>query len=409
MKKKVLIVSYKLGTNSGVGGRRWMLYGKELALSGNSVYFLTAEKQIPDELSMLSVNIRRYDSKGVPFETIKGQGLFIRILRRLYKLALSVITPGTLFDSAKYDKRKVLAACRAIIEKEGIGNVIVTGAPFSLLYNVVGLKKEFKQLNVVCDFRDKWTQGFHYGFLALNQRRRKYEESCEIEVLKNADVIATASPDIEAYLQLKYQRDYVLLYNPISREMIEIADFDGLASTRNVDIFKLVHIGNIHEGCQDYIEKFLEVWCHSSTGFKSTELIFIGSQNKWVNDVIIASSASNVRILNSVDQATLGLLLKEADGFLLFNRSELGKSLPTKLFDYLPFRKPIVTYDNGTELCNFIRSNNLGLLLSENNSLSESGSLLNELIEGDLEFNDGFDYRQMTVKSQAEIIAGFLK
>ena len=47
----ILIVSFKLGLKSGVGGRRWLYYGLELLKRNNNVFFISYEENIPQELT----------------------------------------------------------------------------------------------------------------------------------------------------------------------------------------------------------------------------------------------------------------------------------------------------------------------------------------------------------------------
>ena len=46
---------------------------------------------------------------------------------------------------------------RAIVKKEGIKKVVITGNPFSCFQFGYLLKKEFKDLNWIADYRDDWT------------------------------------------------------------------------------------------------------------------------------------------------------------------------------------------------------------------------------------------------------------
>ncbi len=60
--------------------------------------------------------------------------------------------------------------CKSIIESNGVKNVIVTGAPFRLLYIAAELKS--LGIHLIGDFRDPWTWSDVYGYGSLSDDRR---------------------------------------------------------------------------------------------------------------------------------------------------------------------------------------------------------------------------------------------
>ena len=56
----ILILSGKLGTKHGVGGRRWALFGRSMLESGLNVHLITAQQDIPEEFSDFRDHVHRF-------------------------------------------------------------------------------------------------------------------------------------------------------------------------------------------------------------------------------------------------------------------------------------------------------------------------------------------------------------
>ena len=69
----------------------------------------------------------------------------------------------------------IFAVLSILILEEKINIIIVSGAPFTLLYYSTLLKKKFS-IKLISDIRDPWTWGSGYGMTLLTKPRKKKEE-----------------------------------------------------------------------------------------------------------------------------------------------------------------------------------------------------------------------------------------
>ena len=94
-----------------------------------------------------------------------------------------------------------------MIVENKIDNVIVTGAPFHLLFYVSKLKKLFPAINLIVDFRDFWTEDnslFHFG--SLSDKCIAEEKKMESFVLATADKITTVAKAMTDYFNPGYKK-----------------------------------------------------------------------------------------------------------------------------------------------------------------------------------------------------------
>ncbi|MEY3984138.1 MAG: hypothetical protein RL160_1697 [Bacteroidota bacterium] len=399
----VLIINYDLGTKNGVGGRRWALLGRALLEAGEQVHFLTTRQDLPEELQEWSTQVHTFKTKYPACISQTPNNLFGKLQYRWWRWRLLQAVRGTIYDLGKRDEQRFLSNCRRLIQQHGIDVCIVTGAPFSYLYYGTLLKKEFPGLVLVSDFRDKWTEGFNYGMRQLDARRMDYERACELAVIQQSDLVTVASEDVGDYLNQRHARAYMVLYNAVS-PILEQAAAQKAKPAESAG-FHLVHVGNISEGCEDQTEhliRAIKVLEKQKPGL--VKLSLVGLPNPEVVQQFNKAGISGLQLIQRMPQQELGAWMNTADAFLIFNREALAKSIPTKFFDYIVFKKPIIAYDIKGKLAQMIRERRIGILLNTAHDAEQTAAMLQDLAGGTQQFNLESTHTEFSSAQQVRLL-----
>ena len=133
MVKKVLIVSYYIGNNFGVGGRRWLKYANQLAVNNYEVHLLSTKGNI--DYSQLNHKIHIHEIKS-NYPQVLNKVDFNLIDKIHYKIVLCflrITVKGTIYDKASRIEKKYIKKLETLIEDYDIKNIIISGAPFNLM------------------------------------------------------------------------------------------------------------------------------------------------------------------------------------------------------------------------------------------------------------------------------------
>jgi hypothetical protein len=396
---KLLIVSYKLGTSGGVGGRRWLFYGLELIKKGHNVFFLTYEKVLPQELS--NVKEKVFFIKSNYPEVLKSypKSLLNKLMYRFWIFVLSKINKGAIYDEAVRTEKPFLENTSELIIKNNITHLLITGAPFSLLYFGTILKKKFPHIVLICDYRDAWTQGIGYGIKQLPPKKFQHELTHETEVLKFADKIVVASKDIGISL-----KKIVSTSKPIViRNFANSNQFPELSFTSNKsnkDTIVITHIGSVNRGLKKYWEHFfknLQMTIKNNT--IPVVCQFIGGQNKELEEYVKQHQLDFIVFLPNMEKPELTNYLNGSDMFVFFKHDDFPHSFPTKFFDYVLFKKPLICYSVIGDVTEELTLNNLGSVFNENTTHDLFSRKVIDFKKNENSFNANYDASKFGIEN----------
>jgi hypothetical protein len=401
----ILILTGKLGTRHGVGGRRWALFGRSMLSFGINVQIVTAQQDIPEEFIDYKDHVHRFNS-AYPVILQKGPGSFIgKLYYRMALMLMKLRVQGTVYDTGVLDIPRLLDLARNIIRNHHIKYVVCTGAPFSYLYCGALLKKEFPHLVLLSDFRDRWTIGFHYGISALKPRRFAFEVAREKEVLQASDVVTAACPDIIAYLAAICPGNYHLILNPVSDLLNPVVPENAAANKA----FTITCAGNIGRGCEPVFEHFLDnVKVLNERCPGQFRFVFIGNGDKEMELIMNRTPLPNMERHPYMEQDQLATYLSASDAFLLFQRPEMVNSVATKVFDYIKFRKPLIACIGPGMLSDIMKQGQLGYIMDRNLDAETFVSDMIKLKDGKWPFNKDFDYSEYTLDYQVRKVLNIL-
>lgn len=260
----ILIISHTFPPYKGIGGRRWAKFAKELARRGHPVHVVHSAGGADLKGSLWADDIahpgitthalpQRYPT--VLFKrplTTTGE----KIMYRLWSRMLPLITRGNWLDKSALWREQLVSTCSSLIRTHGIGQVVVTGAPFGLMAHACALREAFPGLHLVADFRDPWTWGHYYGQDTLGPKRKTEEQRREAEVARVFDRLISPAPDIVDHLRRTYGGDasrYVLVPHAIDPEEMGTGNV-----MRDDGGFRLIYAGSLY-GAEEAETYFGEV------------------------------------------------------------------------------------------------------------------------------------------------------
>ena len=171
--KKVLIISYYWPPNTGSGVQRWLKFSKYLKKNSWDPIIVTPENPY-SELSDEKLIEEIKDIKVLKFPIWEPYSLKDKIFGKSKKSQNSGLVSkdkslkyfclnwirGNFFipDPKKYWIKPTTKSLIKYIEENKINYIISTGPPHSMHLIGLGIKKKFKHIKWITDFRDPWSK-----------------------------------------------------------------------------------------------------------------------------------------------------------------------------------------------------------------------------------------------------------
>ena len=402
MKKKILIISYYIGSNKTVGGKRWLNYSNILAKLNYDVYVLSTKGNIDYENLNNKIKVFSIDSN-YPSVLDKIQFDFLdKIQYKLSKLYLQLLCKGSIYDRSKRLEHILKKTVNKIISENNINNIIVSGAPFSLLYYVT---KNFKNnTNIISDFRDPWTKGIGYGMKSLSRKRMNFEKFCKNFVLKHSNKIICASKDLSMMFddQLsQYNKKSIVLLNADFITQKKSCENNKNQSSKND--FKLIHIGTIPLGTEIYWLRFLDLLQFSDYNIK---LDVFSNNNISFFEEVCRRSDLQIEFHERLDSVQLKNKFDIYDACVLFKMDGFPNTFPTKFFDYISSNKPIISFTKNGIFSDELEHNNIGAAFNQNTTLTDFNSFLSSCQS--LNY-DNYDFSKFEISSEVNKLTAIIE
>ena len=264
----ILIICHAFPPNFDIGGRRWAKFAKELARRGHPVHVIRSSYRPGAPISLWvddvkSSNIIAHDLPDrypIVLTRWPVTSLWDKLSYRFWKQVLPLCTKGNWYDRGLFWRKPMLALASKLIREHGIRNVVVTGAPFSLMAFATALKKPFPQINLVQDFRDVWTWGTDYGMGTMAPERLQHEKDMEALVAHTSDRLISPAASITEHLRVTYggpAEHYVTLPHAIDPD-----DLDTGAMPEDDGMFKMIYAGSLYgaEEAEHYFDLLLQAF-----------------------------------------------------------------------------------------------------------------------------------------------------
>ncbi|MBP9069680.1 MAG: hypothetical protein KBG47_09240 [Bacteroidia bacterium] len=377
--KNVLLICWDFPPNYGIGGRRWAKFAKCLLRDGYLIHVIKSETP---KGNITSPWLKDVDHKNISINNIKPHwaaewlhsydSLFSFVKIRFAKYVLKLSYKGTIFDKAIGIQDKFNDLAIDLIKKNSIKNVIVTGAPFNLIYYTALLKKDLKHLNIIADYRDPWINSVNYGMQHLTKDQLKQEREKQSCVFNYVDVI-TAPNDflIEQIKQTHVGKANVM---PLFLKLQHFFDSDDVvlqrsATNKEHNKLKLVYAGALYSDT----ERYLSVLTNSILKFKGQfpdikVEVDLYTKHKSVA-VSLPELKENIRFLEPIGDKIFNVV-RESDLFIILLSDHNKDFKTTKFYEFLPYKVPYLLVGPKGHVSESIEKEALGFLLTEEQDLS---------------------------------------
>jgi glycosyltransferase involved in cell wall biosynthesis len=385
--KKVLIISYFYPPSAFVGGDRPQSWVKQLKNNGWYPILVTRQwndnqKDLVDKVENNELEIEKnefYEIHKLPyFQTYRDKwagrkgGKLIQKILTFVEIIMSNFSMRFIPYSNFYKYSEKL-----ISNDKDISVVIASARPFQSFFIGYKLKKKFKNVIWLPDYRDEWTTRTTNVPNGLLEKFIKFiDRKSEEKWTSNSSGFITVSELWANNISNLINKKGIIIKN--GYENLDYLPTDIIIKNE----FIINYVGTIYD-YQDF-ERFLEV---VSCLENNVIVQFIGSN---IGDSSIRrleyfkSKYSFVRIIDKLPKDELKKFLATTDIFLLLNYEGLKGCLPVKIFEYFSWNRPIILFESDKDLMEeFILKSNCGYIV---NSDSECKDLISKLAHQKIEF-----------------------
>jgi hypothetical protein len=232
-----------------------------------------------------------------------------------------------------------------VVKQEAIDAIYATGRPWTAL--VVGLAlRQLSRKPLIVDFRDPWmTNPFRVQYSALKNR---LETVLERLVVERADVVIANTVELrEEFLQRFPQQPsskFIFLVNGFDPDDYLLDGSEG--TSVNNDVFTLAHTGFLY-GKRDpktFLEAVKRLVDQRFVDPQRFKIVFVGSIELPYNLSAYLAAANLEKIVTLHDHVPYReslRFLRDANALLLLQPGTTTQ-IPSKLFEYIGAKKPIV-------------------------------------------------------------------
>lgn len=382
------IVSYTFPPSNEIGGRRWAKFSQHLSRAGHEVTVVCADNSV--EEGWYEKKYQGIDVKLLPKQYPDWLSGFTKSIleKAYYFVAVKILSPLTkqnIFDKGVAWRKPMLNALEDIHQKKNIDVLVVTGAPFSLLYYGTEFKKRHKEIFYVTDFRDPWTWGSRYGMHALSSAKKQYQEISERKTIEICDWVCFPTEHMENFLKTKYSAFVSKFY--LLPHAYDPEKFPKMLMEEKREGF--IYGGALYGGIEEYIKQLLRIVKENhGSGFKWD--IYTG-----MDFPLLDSNVEQVGIQKHsfIPEEELFQRIRKSAAYLAFFPPADKDLVSTKFFEIIHTKTPILYIGEEGEVAKFIRGNKAGVHILPENIERDFPKYLN----GEVPFEEGyFDVSQFT-------------
>ncbi len=394
--REIVIVSYTFPPMGGVGGRRWSKLANALTELGVKVHVFCAAPNSSEHSPWQiydSVIVHRFPRKYPQILNRVPKSLFEKLQYRFWLWALKFFTKGNYYDRGIF-WRNYIAGVYNFMQHHSMGNLVVTGGPFSLLYQAAAMKSKYPEIHLISDIRDEWGADAFYGFGLLGNKRRQ-EEMRRLEfTLQHSDTIVVPYPYMKRkYTQIAGENAAAISILPHG---VDDVFYKGSRNPKPGAKICLVNFGSIHSGQEKPMQDLAQVLSRANI-----QISFYTTETKYSNVFeAVKAIPENVSYHPPVAEAQVVSILQKSHAALLFIPPHFKDSITTKFMEIVATRTPIVAVGTEGEASEFIIKNRLGLFIPYSKITSGFMSLHADL--DNLDYNGDFDTEPFHFRNQAK-------
>jgi glycosyltransferase involved in cell wall biosynthesis len=374
--KKVLIISYYFPPSGFVGGERVYSWYYYLLQNGYYPIIITRNWDVnqKDETKSATLNnlsIEKTD-KGEIHRLPYNQNLRDKLVSKMSFFSYFIrkfLTFSELitikFSMAQCPYKNIYVYSEEFLTKHpDCEIVIISGKPFNSFRFGYLLKKKFKYVNWIADYRDEWTtMSNDYGKFSLNKLIWKIDSIYEKKWIKTASFFTTTSENIIQRISELTSKKGFLVLNGFNK--IESLNPSNIVN----NTLNFLYSGTLYN--YQRIELFIELvkkMNKSNLGIEiNLYLIGVDVIAKEKERVMkLVQGDSSFIILERMTKSELLKYYEKIDCFYLTSYEQHIGWLPVKIFDYVAYQKNILLYPSDNDVMEkFIKDTQSGFSTTE--------------------------------------------
>ncbi len=285
-----------------------------------------------------------------------------KIIRHLSLRILHFLCKGTVYDKTVLIKKTFIKTLKNIVSAEKTDAIIVTGAPFNLMYYAACELGENVDIVTIADYRDPWITAQNYGMQFLNAERKLHEQTKQNKVHDTFDFIVAPNDFLLEEIKNSYtgqknnNAKYFSLPHAFDEDDYEV--LDTLIDTERKEI-DIVYGGAIYIGTEDYLLALSDaLLLLNKQGIRAKCTLYTPDANRFKNrfqGLVFEESLGN-KFYNRI---------AKADFLIMLYANHNKNYLTTKFYEYLPLRKPLLYIGPEGYISETIAKKNLGYILAD--------------------------------------------
>jgi glycosyltransferase involved in cell wall biosynthesis len=405
--KNILIICYSFPPNPGVGGRRWAKFAKYLSKNNYNVHvvsnFNTSQK-ISEWVKDVKLDDITIHEQQVFYPNIFNavpKTVFEKFNYRFWLVFFKLFSKGSLYDKSFFWKHTVSKNVKKLIIDNEIKNVVVTGPPFRLLYFTALLKDELKNLNLIVDLRDPWTDNTSFfGFDTISPARMNFEKKMEKEVMLRANYVVSVNDYLTQIFKGKYpilKDKFITIFNGYDPDEIIVSDEVKNSKKDSIDF---ILTGSLYPDLEYVFLPFLKFLKNNehSEFLKKVTFHFYGQIDYNLEKVIKQYDLSSVKLHGFQKMDLVKQKVAQSDFCMMFTSPNHASNFNTKFYEYISMKKPIIHFSNDGDITDVIVKNRLGFAVRPNSFNEDFEKVLNQIKSNDFNYNYDYDMKAFDIR-----------
>ncbi len=338
------------------------------------------------------INFYRFVKQSTPLNKLnsksRNSSFFLLIKRIFLKVFLNLSFP----DQYIFTIKNYIKIFNKNFENLDEKIVIISSFPYATSHIAAyKLKKKYKNLIWIADYRDLWSKNQVYSFTRL---RYTIDSMLERRIMQFPDKILTVTNPWAKKLQKFLKKEVDVIYNGY-QELPQSNFIQHNSPELKDDMIYILYVGAIYFNGQDVNLFFNSI---SNLKSKNIEFHFMGKPYEELFNLIDRFSLdSRVKYIGQYSRNDSQNIQKKYDYLMFFDFFTDTAVLPLKLFEYIGVNKPIISIGGkkNSEAKKILNQISRGFILENENSIKDffEKKITKKAIQIDKQKSLRFSYR----------------